>query len=87
MTTLLQQQQAFIKIISNRKRHDKHSLGYYIGMIEGAFCIYNIYSSTYKREKLLEKLIELSQTEKGWNTLINCDYIKNLINLELSETK
>lgn len=87
MATLQQQQQAFIKIVSNRKRHDKHSLGYFIGMIEGAFCIYNIYSNTYKREQLLEKLIALSQTEKGWNVLINCNYVKHSIKLELSETK
>jgi len=87
MTTQQQQQQAFIKIVSNRKNHDKHSLGYVIGMIEGPMCIYQIYCDTYKRQELLEKLITLIQTEKGWKVIMNCNYFNIVINKELSKTK
>lgn len=81
-----QQHDAFVKIVSNRKRHDKHSLGYFIGMIKGT-CIESIYSSDFKREELLERLIALSLTEKGWFRLMSCNYLVSSIKLELLETK
>jgi hypothetical protein len=77
---------AFIKVVSNRKRNDKHSLGYLIGMIKGT-CIESIYSSDYKREELLKRLIALSLTEKGWNRLMSSNYLVLAIELELLETK
>jgi hypothetical protein len=78
---------AFVKVISNRKQHDKHSLGYLIGMVKGAMSIENIYCNTFKREELLERLISLSLTERGWFILSNSPCINSAIKLELSKIK
>lgn len=52
-----------VKAVSNRKKHDKGSIGYMIGMMNHQ-SIVSLYWDSYKRSELLEVFINLASTPK-----------------------
>lgn len=70
--------QAFIKYISNRKKNDKHSLGYFIGMVDPHSCC-SIWPENFKRQELLDRLIELASTGDNIHRLIVSDYTRKQV--------
>lgn len=65
--------QAFIKYISNQKKVDKFSLGYFIGMVDPHSCA-SLWPDHFKRAELLERLIELASTGDNIHRLVCSDY-------------
>jgi hypothetical protein len=56
--------------VSNRKKYDKYSVGYLIGMMD-FHNTKNLFVDTYKRDEVLEEFSKLIRTEK-------IDKIKNI---------
>jgi hypothetical protein len=70
--------QAFIKYVSNRKLNDKYSLAYFIGMIDPKSCV-TIWPDSFKRQELLDRLIELASTGDNIHRLIASDYTRQQV--------
>jgi hypothetical protein len=51
------------RTVSNRKKYDKHSVGYLIGMMD-FHNTKNLFVDTYKRGEVLEEFRNLIRTEK-----------------------
>jgi hypothetical protein len=51
------------KTVSNRKKHDKYSVSYLIGMMDFQNTK-RLFVDTYKREELIEEFNRLIRTEK-----------------------
>lgn len=70
--------QAFIKYISNRKKNDKYSLGYFIGMVDAHSCC-SLWPENFKRQELLDRLIELAGIGDNIHRLVCSDYTRKQV--------
>lgn len=55
--------EAIISEVSNRRKHDKSSIAYMIGMMDSSTMIAHYYDSI-KRENIISRFIELINTDK-----------------------
>lgn len=73
-----QVREAFTKYVSNRKKCDKGSAQYFIGMISGHTYPQALFTS-YTRAEVLAKLLELISTDANLYKCIKSEYTREQI--------
>jgi hypothetical protein len=73
-----QVREAFTNYVSNQKKCDKFAVQYFIGMIAGHTSPFALFGG-YKRAELLNKLLELINTDANLYACIKSDYTREQI--------